>query len=990
MPAAPLHETLQRLLGDRFRLESELFGGGMSRVFVAEEPALARRVVVKVLPPDLLDAKSLARFEREVAVTARLQHPHILPIVSAGSADGLSWYIAPFIEGRSLRDRLAKGERLPRAEALRTLAEVAEAVAFAHARGVVHRDIKPANVLVHEGHALLADFGVARALAGEDDGGGITGVETHAGLSTYLPPDLPKDEGADLWALGALAHELCTGVPPELPVHARAVEDRLAVVGGHRTPGARALAACIARALSDDPSARFPSAEAFAAEIARVRALDAAVDRPWTRRVAAAAFVALGAAVALPMLRDRVRDEVPGQHPVAVVVPDSIPLADAWRDSLVVALREWRDVRVAADGETRRTQRLVLAQVGEGRAAGMLLGANGRPVRTLLAATGERGPSLDAARRVVGAALLGDEEPVFAPGSVPGSESLEAWRRFARARAGFARGELAAAAEGMREVLAADPGHRGALVRLAMLNRWSGDTARLAEATIQWREIARGRGALAPGDSLRHAGWSALLAGDLIAACAAFDTLVGRAPEDWDAWFARGECRFPDRRVVADGASPTGWRFVVGREETARAYERAIDLLGGRAPAFVYERLQAALPLYTNRVRFGHRPGDARLVAGPALLGGDTIRHYPTEALDSFRFRPFGSEEAARHSRVRMKRAARRWVEVAPREPRAWYWLALVLEAEGALVVPTADGLSALAALERAEALADAGMSPLRLRADRARLLFKGGRLAEAMTVVRDALDAHPTAEPPAAAVLAPMAALAGARDRLLTYLQHTGGGQVVTDSQLAIVELPPPLLAARARFNAAALSGACDDDVRFGPRRIALEARGAIPDAAARERLVEQIVSRPQGIAMFCTRRPMPPMRWFPSDPHWKFVEAALARDARRFGEAIRELERLAALSDAERNSEVVHAIAWGHAEFGDTLAAYARLESMFGSMSVARINSFQREEEAAGIRRALLLARALAPHVREVDRGAWWLADAPTLPPVRWVAER
>ena len=192
-----LHSTLQRLLGAGFRIESELLGGGMSRVFVAEELALHRRVVVKVLPPDLLDSRSLARFEREIAVTARLQHPHILPIVSAGSAEGVSWFVAPCIEGRSLRDRLDRDGRLPRDEAFRYLTEVAEAVTFAHARGVVHRDIKPGNVLLHEGHALLADFGVAGALAGEaNDGGGITGMETHAGLAAYLPPDRPQGEGA--------------------------------------------------------------------------------------------------------------------------------------------------------------------------------------------------------------------------------------------------------------------------------------------------------------------------------------------------------------------------------------------------------------------------------------------------------------------------------------------------------------------------------------------------------------------------------------------------------------------------------------------------------------------------------------------------------------------------------------------------------------------------------------------------------------------------
>ena len=143
-------------------MESELGGGGMSRVFVAREIALGRRVVVKVLPPELAGEISVQRFRRETQFAAQLQHPHIIPVLSAGSADGLLYYTMPFIEGESLRQRLKRERQLPIDEAIQLSCQVASALDYAHRRGIVHRDIKPENILLEDGQAVVADFGVAR------------------------------------------------------------------------------------------------------------------------------------------------------------------------------------------------------------------------------------------------------------------------------------------------------------------------------------------------------------------------------------------------------------------------------------------------------------------------------------------------------------------------------------------------------------------------------------------------------------------------------------------------------------------------------------------------------------------------------------------------------------------------------------------------------------------------------------------------------------
>jgi len=216
---------LQAHFADKFVLERELGGGGMSRVFVARDEKLDRRVVIKLLPPSVTATISAERFKREIMLVAGLQHPNIVPVLSAGELGTLPYFIMPFIDGESLRARMMRGPLSVR-ETVTILKDVVRALSFAHNRGIIHRDIKPDNVLLAAGAAVVTDFGVAKAISASRQQQGVrpsaptmTGVGTSLGTPAYMAPeqaaaDPSTDHRADIYALGIVAYEMLTGAPP--------------------------------------------------------------------------------------------------------------------------------------------------------------------------------------------------------------------------------------------------------------------------------------------------------------------------------------------------------------------------------------------------------------------------------------------------------------------------------------------------------------------------------------------------------------------------------------------------------------------------------------------------------------------------------------------------------------------------------------------------------------------------------------------------------
>jgi len=223
MSTETLQAEVQAALVDLYTFERELPRGGMSRVFVATEKALRRRVVIKVLSPELAATLSAERFKREIVLAARLQHPHIVPLLSAGLAGSHLYYSMPLVDGESLRERINRERPMAVADITRILEEVARALAYAHEEGVVHRDIKPENVMFFHGQAVVLDFGIGKALLSaashETEILRITQAGMSLGTPTYLAPeqaigDPGLDHRADLYSLGVVAYEMLTGHPP--------------------------------------------------------------------------------------------------------------------------------------------------------------------------------------------------------------------------------------------------------------------------------------------------------------------------------------------------------------------------------------------------------------------------------------------------------------------------------------------------------------------------------------------------------------------------------------------------------------------------------------------------------------------------------------------------------------------------------------------------------------------------------------------------------
>jgi eukaryotic-like serine/threonine-protein kinase len=359
----PVLSRLQAALTGRYRVERELGAGGMATVYLAEDIRHRRRVALKVLHDDLGSHVGAERFHREIEIASGLQHPHILTVHDSGEADGLLWFTMPYVEGESLRDRLQRETQLPIDVALRIATEVADALDYAHRRGVIHRDIKPENILLSGSHALIADFGIGQVM-GPGGGPRITGAGLAIGTPAYMSPEQATaerelDSRTDVYSLGVMLYEMLAGEPPFAGPTAQSVLAKR--FGGEPLPIRRlrpgvpeGVEQAVTRALALAPADRFRTAGDLAAELTRT---------PSPRRVpkgliiGAILLVLAGAAWLAFGRRPAVATAAPGAPRSLAVLPfvnigdDSATtkyFSDGISEELIVALGRLPGLRVAS------------------------------------------------------------------------------------------------------------------------------------------------------------------------------------------------------------------------------------------------------------------------------------------------------------------------------------------------------------------------------------------------------------------------------------------------------------------------------------------------------------------------------------------------------------------------------------------------------------------------------------------------------------------
>jgi eukaryotic-like serine/threonine-protein kinase len=678
-----LRDRLQSALGAGYRVEQELESGGMSRLFLATDLSLNRQVAVKVLPPDLSSEVNATQFQREIAVSARFQHPHIIPILSAGADGSLLYYTMPFVKGESLQQRLSRPEPLPAAEACRLLAEVADALAYAHAHGVVHRDVKPANIMISGDHAVLVDFGVAQAMSAAVDGE-PAGVGPLVGTRQYMAPEqftdsIQVDGRADVYALGVVVYEVLTGKLPDdgydlTPSggRRRRASKSLAVL---RPDVPRELSALVGRALASQVESRLATAEELRDGLARAATARA---RPVWLRNGTIAAVAIAALVVVGLLwrgsaRPAVNDDRVAIAPFEVMQSDYA----LWREGFVdllsakldgagplltvppsVVVRSWKgpaDVESAVAFGRRTGARFIV--LGHVLAAGpdstritawlvdVVAGRRGEPIEFRDAT--ER---MDRMADSLTLALLrgiGAVRPVSAVRRASmGSASLPAIRAFLQGEQYLRRTEWDSALAAYDRALAIDSTFALAHSHLGITYGWQryGTDSLAREHALRAGALNVGLGArdslLIAADSLRSVayayGHDPAYHSHVVRLFSTLRKATERYDQDPEAWYRLADAYFHF------GVGPS---VSVPEREILRTFDRSISLDSAFAPAYIHPvELGFSIGDSARALRYAHRffalrPADVSaagtLLAARLLAGTDEMKREANVALDT-------------------------------------------------------------------------------------------------------------------------------------------------------------------------------------------------------------------------------------------------------------------------------------------------------------------------------------------------------------------
>ena len=613
-------KRLQQSLGDRYAVEREVGRGGMATVYLATDLKHQRSVAIKVLLPELAASVGHDRFLQEIGIAAKLQHPHILPVYDSGEADGLLYYVMPFVEGESLRDLIVRQGQLEPDQALLIAREVAGALDFAHRSGVVHRDIKPANILISDGHAVVADFGIARAIS-VSGSQGLTQAGMAIGTPSYMSPEqalgeTDLDGRTDVYALGSVLYEMMAGSPPFEGTSPQAIVAKTISATIPKlerdTVGVQPV---IERAMAKEPGDRFQTAgEMERALRSGSTSLSGPVAQPRKRSMMVGAVAIVVVAAAAVALWPRGWSVEGDPRHSLIVFPFENKTAeddkDYWEDAsmnlLGLAIAQWEDMRVYDDertGSLMRRRGVDSARDLDFDAAQRM--AKDAHVGTLVLGDIRReGDSLSIeakvhdvqtgdriATEIVRTGRDADPRPVFdslaarvlsvsgaPPGERPGlvaqtTHSLEAYRAYLRGVEALQQFEIDDAREALTLAVEIDTTFALAYLRLRDVDGWAGIEASPARRR-EWTAKAQAHSAsLPPSVRTLVQFYVAYENGDLERARELARELIAKDSTDVEAWYQLGEAHFHDNAGRIPHEPEYG-----NMGKALRAFERAREI----------------------------------------------------------------------------------------------------------------------------------------------------------------------------------------------------------------------------------------------------------------------------------------------------------------------------------------------------------------------------------------------------------------------------
>jgi eukaryotic-like serine/threonine-protein kinase len=1028
---------LTAALASEYTIERELGRGGMATVYLAYDIKHRRRVALKVLRPELTMALGPDRFLREIEIAAQFVHPHILPVFDSGEADGFLYYVMPYVVGESVRARMTREGQLPVDDAVDIASEVANALAYAHAKGIVHRDIKPENILVEEGHAIVADFGIARAISAAassiDDS--LTAVGLALGTPLYMSPEQASgharvDGRADIYSLGCVLYEMLAGEPPftghtPQAVAAQHAQDSPPLLRTKRPEVPPQLEQVVAKSLHKLPADRFSTAAEFAAALPRhptptePEVQTTSVQQPRRHRhVSRVTWALLGAATfagvltatafsrrATPRLDSSLYMVLPFRHRA-----QSVPMllnGDQCESLLHDALGRWSGLQMVdplwvADARIRRnagsSMNDGMALARERRAGRVVLGEVWQfkdtvYVRGLLYdASGSRlirehairiAPDLSDAQtrfqELADSLLVGGSVVPGAPPGGRGQLSLPAWHAFQDAYLALQRWQLDSAKASLQRALKLEPTYGMAQLWMAQVMAWSG------EDPTAWKPFAVGAlvspDSLAPRDRGMAEGLAAVADARYPQACEKFRSLIGRDSLDFAAWFGLGDCQGKDPLVLRDTASPSGWKFRGSYHGAATAYRRALEIVPSMHLAFhgdAFSRLPALLYTESNRIRrgFALAPDTVWFGAYPSMQR-DTLEFIPRPITEVVAAEPgaipSSVKAALAHNQELLRDVATNWVKAFPDRPEPHETLALVLESLGELAVGRSKDFSGIGEIRRARALARDRLASLRLANSETRFLLKSEQMPRAHALADSVLRANPNPSLDEARQLRGLAALTG-RVHLAAQLQRRAAPDFTfLTPEWEEVNVPLQLTDAALGLYAYSAFGAPTDSLTMLENRV----ERLIPsyvESGKRMATRQALLDYPTMLAF--PERGIRPMHRSNAGRYLLVMQWQLGRkDTTALRESFKKLQEVQRdLRPGDIAFDGTYHAAWLWLALGDTAQATRLLDLSLDALPTARTEILDDLPQAATLVRGMALRAELAARAEDSTTAERW----------------